>query len=81
MEYATNFAIVEDGVVQNVLWGMVYNMEEFPGAVQVDDLAVEAGDTYADGVFYHGGEPVRTRGEIEAELQEALDILLGGEPA
>lgn len=81
MNYATNFAIVEDGVVTNVLWGMVYNMDEFPGAVQVDDLAVEAGDTYADGVFYHEGTPVRTRTEIRAELQEALDILLGGEPA
>ena len=81
MNYATNFAIVEDGVVTNVLWGMVYNADEFPGAVQVDDLAVEAGDTYVDGVFYHGGEPVRTQAALRAELQEALDILLGGEPA
>ena len=67
--------------MQNVLWGLVYNVDEFPGAIQVDDLAVEAGDTYADGVFYHGGDPVRTRTEIWAELWEALNILLGGELA
>ena len=79
MNYATNIAIVEDGIVANVIWGLIYNMDEFPNAVQIDDLAVQIGDTYADGMFYHNGEQVRTNAEIMGEMQEALNILLGGE--
>lgn len=77
MNYATNYAIVEDGVVTNIIWGMVYNMDEFPNAVQIDDLAVEIGDEYADGAFFHDCERVRSNAEIMAETQEALSILLG----
>lgn len=79
MNYATNIAIVEDGIVANVIWGLIYNMDEFPNAVQIDDLAVQIGDTYAGGMFYHNGEHVRTNAEIMGEMQEALNILLGGE--
>ena len=53
-------------------------MDEFPNAVQIDDLSVNIGDTYVDGVFYHNGERVRTNAEIMGEMQEALNILLGG---
>lgn len=60
MDYATNFALVENGVVTNVIWGMVYNTpQDFVNAVQTDDLAVQIGDTYADGVFYHDGVAVK----------------------
>ena len=38
LQHATNIALVENGVVTNVIWGLLYNMDEFPGAVQVDDL-------------------------------------------
>ena len=76
MNYATNFAIVEDGVVTKVLWGMIYNMStDFPNAVQVDDLAVARGDIYNDGVFYRNGEKVKTISESMAEMQEALELL------
>ena len=78
MNYATNFAIVEDGVVTNIAWGAIHNMDEFPNAVQIDDLSVNIGDAYADGVFYLNGERVRTNAEIMGEMQEALNILLGG---
>lgn len=77
MDYATNFAIVEDGVVTNIAWGMVYEAENNPGLVQCDDLSVQIGDTYADGVFYRDGEKVKTNSELMAETQEALNILLG----
>lgn len=76
MNYATNFAIVENGVVTKVLWGMIYNMPtDFPNAVQVDDLAVARGDIYEDGVFYRNGEKVKTISESMAEMQEALELL------
>lgn len=75
MNYATNFAIVENGVVSNVLWGMVYNSDEWPNAIQVDDLAVQIGDSYENGKFYRNGEEVLSRTEEEADMREALSIL------
>lgn len=73
MNYATNFAIVEDGVVTNVVWGMTYT--PIPNAVQVDDRRVRIGDTYENGAFYHNGEAVRTRGEEMADMRSALALL------
>ena len=75
MNYATNFAIVENGVVSNVLWGMVYNSDEWPNAIQVNDLAVQIGDSYENGKFYRNGEEVLSRTEEEADMREALSIL------
>ena len=75
MNYATNFAIVENGVVSNVLWGMVYNSDEWPNAIQVNDLAVQIGDSYENGKFYRNGEEVLSRAEEEADMKEALSIL------
>lgn len=75
MNYATNFAIIENGVVSNVLWGMVYNSDEWPNAIQVNDLAVQIGDSYENGKFYRNGEEVLSRTEEEADMREALSIL------
>lgn len=76
MNYATNFALVENGIVTNILWGMVYNMpEDFPNAVQIDDRAVEIGDTYENGKFYHNGEEVKTIAEEMADMKAALEVM------
>ena len=76
MNYATNFAIVEDGVVVKRLWGMVYNMTtDFPNAVQIDDRAVQIGDAYIDGKFYHEGVEVKTISEKMADMAAALELL------
>lgn len=75
MNYATNFAIVENGVVTNVVWGMIYNMNEFSNAVQVDDRAVQVGDTYENGIFYHEGKEVKTIAEKMADMAAALEVL------
>ena len=75
MNYATNFAIIENGVVSNVLWGMVYNSDEWPNAIQVNDLAVQIGNSYENGKFYRNGEEVLSRAEEEADMREALSIL------
>lgn len=72
MNYATNFAIVENGVVVKRLWGFVSNMSKHPNAVQIDDRAVEIGDTYENGIFYHNGKAVKTKDEELAELRAAL---------
>ena len=76
MNYATNFAIIENGIVKEVLWGSVDNMPtHFPNCVQVDERAVQAGDTYVDGIFYHNGEEVNTMPEIMADMAAALELL------
>lgn len=75
MNYATNIAIVENGIVSNIIWGMIYNMNEFPGAVQIDDLGVSIGDSYVDGVFYHNGEQVKSTAEEMADMRAALELL------
>ena len=76
MNYATNFAIVENGIVTEILWGMVYNMpEDFPNAVQIDDRAVQKGDTFENGKFYHDGKEVKTIAEEIADMKAALELL------
>ena len=75
MNYATNFAVVKDGVVENIIWGLVYNMDEFPGVVQIDDKPVQIGDTYAGGVFYRNGAPVESSVDEAADMQAALELL------
>lgn len=73
MNYATNFAIVEDGVVTNTIWGMLYNtQEDFPNAIQTGNLGVCIGDTYSNGNFYHNGEEVITVEERVALLQARI---------
>ena len=74
--YATNFAIIENGIVKNTIWGNIYNAEDFPNAVQIDDLAVQAGNTYDGEHFYRDGERVKTIAEQIAEMQERLNELL-----
>lgn len=76
MNYATNFAIVENGIVTNILWGMVYNMEtDFPNAVQIDDRNVQVGDIYENGVFMHDGQEVKTIAEELADMKAALELM------
>ena len=70
--YATNIAIIYEGVVENIIWGYVYQLDEFSvngrEAVEYGNRAVQIGDTYDGENFYHDGEPVRL-------LQEELDDL------
>jgi len=78
MNYATNIAIVdrETNLVTNVIWGMIYQLEEFNNdkrlAVEVGDLAVTFGDSYDGEAFYHEGERVRTNAEIIADMSAQL---------
>jgi hypothetical protein len=76
MDQPTNYAIVENGVVTNVIWLCASNAFDFPAAVSVQGRLVAVGDTLENGVFYHAGEPVPTEEErialLEAELEEGV---------
>ena len=55
-----NYAIVENGVVTNIIW--LYPDTEFENAVPYGELPVQIGDTYTDGKYYREGREV-SRGE------------------
>jgi hypothetical protein len=79
MNYATNIALIdkETNLVTNVIWGMIYQQEEFNTdtqlAVVINDLAVSTGDTYDGEHFYHEGEKVLTTAEQMAAMQAELE--------
>lgn len=75
----TFYALVENGVVTNVMVLYPPNAAEFAGAVPCGDLPVAVGDTYDGEHFYRGGERVLTaleQAQKDAEdMQAALELL------
>ena len=74
-----NYALIENGVVTNIIWLNERNEAEWPNAVRLGERIVEVGDTYIDGKFYRDGNEVLTALEIvqlESETYKtALQIL------
>ena len=74
-----DYALIENGVVTNVIWLYPGNADDFPNAVPMGDIPAGIGDTYTDGVFYRNGERVLTLQEQmqkeAADMQEALNLL------
>lgn len=75
----TFYALVENGVVTNVMVLYPPNAEEFEGAVPCGEIPVAIGDTYDGEHFYRGGERVLTaleQAQKDAEdMQAALELL------
>lgn len=67
-----NYAVIEDGIVTNIIWLYPGNADEFPNAINISDRPVGIGDTYVDGKFYRDGQAVLTSAEHAAELEAAL---------
>lgn len=85
MNYATNIAILdENGFVENIIWGLIYQMDEFnetyTKAVVIDDYDITIGDQYINGEWYRDGKEidVRTNAEKIEEVETILDILYEG---
>ena len=74
-----NYALIENGIVTNIIWLNERNEAEWPNAVRLGDRPVGIGDTYANGKFYRDGTEVLTSLEIvqlESETYKtALQIL------
>lgn len=70
-----NYALVENGVVTNLIWLYPGNAGDFPTAVPMGDVPAAIGDTYADGVFYRDGKPVETLAQRSQDMAEALALL------
>ena len=75
-----NYAVVEEGLVSNVIWLNDSNADEFPNAVPLGDVPAGIGDTYAGAHFYRDGERVRTlleQAQAQAQDMRAALALLG----
>lgn len=72
-----NYALVENGIVTNIIYLHPMNAEDFPNAVAMENLPVAIGDEYKSGQFYRNGEIVKevsTFAEME-DMRSALNEL------
>ena len=53
-----NFALLDNGIVTNIIWINPKQQSEFQPGAPTGDLPVMAGDTYENGKFYRNGEEV-----------------------
>jgi len=55
MDNPDTYAVIDNGVVTNLISLCNSNASEFPNAVCIDGRPVAIGDTYSGGAFYHEG--------------------------
>lgn len=70
-----NYAMIENGIVTNLIWLHPMNADEFPNAVPVENLPVSIGDAYTDGIFYRDGKEVRSNAGGTSE-QAIIDAIM-----
>ena len=74
-----NYALIENGIVTNIIWLYETNADEFPNAVRLGERQVEIGDAYEDGKFFRDGAEVLTVEEAAVQAAalyaEALETL------
>ena len=71
------YALVENGVVTNIISLNDRNASDLPNAVKTYDRPVGIGDTYTDGKFYRDGSEVFTPLEIANNEIDSLTQQLG----
>lgn len=64
------YALIDNGIVTNIIALNDRNAGDFPTAVKLGDRPVAIGDTYTDGKFYRDGVEVLTPLEAaQAEIE------------
>lgn len=71
-----NYALVENGMVTNIIWLYPSNAGDFPNAVPMNDYPVAIGDTWDGTFFYRNGEKVLTRAEQEEANRQDMEAAL-----
>ncbi len=71
------YALIENGVVVNLIWLNPMNADDFPNAVRVDGIGVGIGDTYSDGAFYRDDVRLVQDGGADAiqDMEQALETV------
>lgn len=76
---AKNMALIENGVVTNILW-CSDREPETDTMINCGELPVGIGDSYRDGAFYRDGEKILTAYELlekqNAELVDAMAAMV-----
>ena len=79
-----NYALIDNGIVTNLIWLHPMNADEFPNAVEIGELPVQIGDVYDGEHFLRDGKivlPVTAISEEQiaeikdqavAEIEEAV---------
>ena len=78
-----NYALIENGVVTNLIWLYPANAAEFPGAVPLGGVPAAIGDSWDGAQFLRDGQPVLTASQqaaADAQDMRAALSLLGVEP-
>lgn len=74
-----NYAVMEDGVVTNIIVLYPSNAKDFPGTVPCGDVPVGIGDTWDGQDFYRDGEkvvsPLTAAWQEVQTMQEELPML------
>lgn len=74
-----NYALIENGVVTNIIWLYSGNAGDFPDAVRCGDVPVAIGDTWDGQDFYREGarvlSPVEQARKDAEDMQAALELL------
>lgn len=74
-----NYALIENGVVTNIIWLYSGNAGDFPSAVPCGDVPVAIGDTYDGQDFYREGarvlSPVEQARKDAEDMEAALEVL------
>lgn len=63
------YALIENGIVVNIIWLNARNASDFPGCVAFDGYPVSIGDEYHDGKFWRNGEELL---DEQGQLNERL---------
>ena len=69
------YALIDNGIVTNIIALRSSNAADFPGAVALYDRPVGIGDSYQGGKFFRDGNEVLTADEENALLKAALETL------
>lgn len=69
-----DYALIEDGVVVNLIYLHPMNIDEFPNAKPTNGLPVQMGDIFVDDKFYHNGKEVTVSNALtEEDVQRIKD--------
>lgn len=71
------YALIENGIVTNIIWLHPIAKAGFPNAVATNDYPVSIGDTYDGEYFYRNGERVLSLSEEMEDMRNALVNELG----
>lgn len=53
-----NYALLDNGIVTNIIWINPEQQKDFPNGAPTNDLPILPGDEYKDGKFYRYGEEI-----------------------